>query len=245
MARARRTNSRRNTRKKGRRRGWWFYLLSALLLAAICFWAWNWWVMREFVPDSDVYPEQGAAISERQGEVTFTTLRAVGAQFAYLEASRGSLGQDARFAPNLRAAREAGVKVGAVHVFDPCIPADGQSANFVTMVPRDGDLLAPVIALDDTSDDCPRRVSDASVESELMTLINQIEMHAGKPSMLKVSERFEKRYRISAQMERGLWLSRDRIAPAYAGRPWLMWSANMGLVTQASDQPLEWVVIQP
>ena len=242
MAR-KRSNPRSNRSRK--KRSWWLYFISILVLAGIVFWAWNWWVMRSFVPDIELYTEQGVALSERQGAVTFPTVRALGGQFAYLEASRGARGQDARFGPNLRGAREAGLQVGAVHIFDPCIPADGQSANYVTMVPRDGDLLAPVIALDETSDDCPSRVSDASVESELMTLINQVEMHAGKPVMLKVSERFEKRYRISAQLERGLWLIRDRLAPAYAGRPWLLWSANRGLVTEASDQPLEWVVVQP
>ena len=242
MARAK-TKSRQRGRVK--RRSWWVYVLALLVLAAIGAWGWNWWVMRSWVPSSDLYPEQGAAISEHQGAVAFPTLRARGAQFVYLTASSGAGGQDSRFGDNLKSARAAGMKVGAVHAFDPCIPADEQSANFVTMVPRDERLLPPAIALYDTSDDCAEKVSDASVESELMTLINQVEMHSGKPVMLKVSERFEKRYRISAQLERGLWLSRDKIAPAYGGRPWLMWSASRSLVTQAAAEPVEWLVVQP
>ena len=33
--------------------------------------------------------------------------------------------------------------MGAVHRYDPCQPADRQSANFVTVVPRDAKLLPP------------------------------------------------------------------------------------------------------
>ncbi len=233
------------TRKPRKKRSWWLYLLAVIALAGMVAWAWNWWVMRSFAPDTLLYPEQGAAVSDRQGEVSFPAVRAIGGQFVYLHASQGAEGQDSRFGSSMRSAQQAGLKVGAIHTFDPCIQADGQSANFVTMVPREGELLPPAIALEETADDCPERVSDAAVESELMTFINQVEMHTGKPAILKVSERFERTYRISAQLERGLWLTRDRAQPSYAGRPWLLWSANDGLVTEASDEPLEWVVVQP
>src|SRR3546814_2375331 len=57
------------------------------------------------------------------------SVRALGGKFAYLGASRGAGGQDTRFVRNLAAARKAGLKAGAIHVFDPCVRADGQSAN--------------------------------------------------------------------------------------------------------------------
>jgi lysozyme len=87
-------------------------------------------------------------------------------------------------------------------------------------------------------------VSDAAVESELMTLINQIEIHAGKPVILKLSRAFQDRHRTATALARDLWLMRDRARPDYAGRPWLLWSANSSLVTEASEEPLEWVVVQ-
>lgn len=228
-----------------KKRSWLLYLLATIVLAGTLAWGWNWWVMRSWSPDSAVYPDQGVALSEADGAVSFPTVRAIGGQFAYLHASQGAQGQDARFGQSMIAAKDAGLKVGAIHSFNPCVDADGQSANFVTMVPREGDLLPPAIALDQVAADCPERVSDAAVESELMTFINQVEMHTGKPVILKLSEKFEQRYRISAQLERGLWLSRDKALPRYAGRPWILWSANSGLVTEASDAPLEWVVVQP
>lgn len=227
------------------RRRWRLYVAALAALAILSGAAWYWWTLQYFVPDEGEYPDQGVAVSEQQGQVGFATVRALGGKFAYLVASRGSGGQDARFARNLGAARAAGLMVGAVHVFDPCEKADGQSANFVTIVPRDDGLLPPAIALEQTAENCSGPVSDAAVESELMTFINQVEMHEGKPVILKLSPAFEERYDIAGRIERDLWLVRDRFVPRYAGRPWLLWSANSALTNAAFDVPVEWVVVQP
>ena len=69
-------------------------------------------------------------------------------------------------------------------------------------------------------------------------------MHAGQRAILKLSRDFQDRYQIAGSIERDLWLVHDRIAPTYGGRPWLLWSANAARVTEASDQPIEWVVVQ-
>lgn len=232
-------------KRTGSRRAWRRYLAGALLLAGLGGAAWYWWDMQYFAPDEAAFPEQGVAVSERQGLVGFDSVRALGGSFAYLEASSGAKGQDARFGRNLSAARRAGLKVGALHRFDPCEAADPQSANFVTMVPRDPELLPPAIAFEETADSCTEKVSDAAVESELLTFVNQVEMHAGRPVILKLSEDVEARYAIGARIERDLWLVRDRFMPHYAGRPWLLWSANGARVTEAAEEPLEWVVVQP
>ena len=232
-------------KRMGLRRAWRRYLAGALLLAGLGGAAWYWWDIQYFAPDEAAFPEQGVAVSDRQGLVGFESVRALGGSFAYVEASGGAEGQDARFGRNLAAARRAGLKVGALHRFDPCAGADAQSANFVTMVPRDPQLLPPAIAFEETAEHCPAKVSDAAVESELLTFVNQVEMHAGRPVILKLSEVVEARYAIGARIERDLWLVRDRFVPHYAGRPWLLWSANHARVTEAAEEPLEWVVVQP
>ena len=231
------------TTKKARR--WRARIVGALVLVALLAAGWWWWETRNFRPAEDAYPDQGAFVSADSGAVEFPVLHAIGADFVYLLATSGADGEDPAFARDYAAARAAGLQVGVVHVFDPCRLADGQSANFVTTVPRGQAMLPPAIALTKTGEDCDPQVGDAQVESELMTFINQIEMHVGKPVILKVSPEFEDRYTIAARLERQLWLTRDRFAPTYGGRPWLLWSANHALPTQAADEPLEWVVVQP
>ena len=73
----------------------------------------------------------------------------------------------------------------------------------------------------------------------------QLEAHAGQPLILKISPQFEERYGIAARIERNLWLERDWFEPVYGGRPWLLWTANGELQTEAAEGPLRWVVVRP
>lgn len=219
--------------------------LAIVVLAALGAAAWGWWHLRTWTPDPAKYPDQGAELSAADGPIRFETLKALGARFVYLHASGGVRARDPAFAGALLAAREAGLDVGAVHRFDPCAMADRQSAAFNVMVPRGADMLPPAIALDALGDDCPRAVGDAEVESELLTLINQIEAHAGKPAILQISKAFEKRYRLAGRLERNLWVVGTWAKPSYAGRPWLMWTANRQLVSDAGESPIRWVAMRP
>lgn len=245
MARPAKSKRRPRARRTGERVGVRMRIAAALLLIALAAGVYAWWKGQHWRPDETRWAEQGALVGENDGTVDFTTLKGLGAGFVYLEASRGAATRDARFSANLAAARAAGLQVGALHRFDPCVPADGQSANFVTSVPRDADLLPPAIAMDRLATDCPTRVSDAAVQSELMTLVNQIEMHSGKPAILAASAQFEEEYEIARRIDRNLWLTRSWFEPAYAGRPWLIWTANENLRTEAADEPLRWLVVRP
>ncbi len=234
-------------RKRKSKRGgsrWLLYLFATSALIGVIFTAWLWWDMRDWRPDAGLYPEQGAVIASGQDDVRFVTIKAIGGRFAYLELREASLEPDRGFAARLEAARQADLRVGVVLRFDPCLRADPQSARFTRMVPRSEALLPPAIALAATAKDCVETVSDAAVQSELVTLVNQIEMHTGKPAILKLSEPFEQAHRVANMIERDLWLERDRARPTYAGRPWLLWSANRQLVSEATEDPIEWVVVQ-
>ena len=238
------SGNKRAVARSGRAFGWRARLAAFALLLVLAGGAYAWWYGQNWRPDEGQWPDQGALVSASDGAVDFTTIKGLGAKLVYLEASVGAGRQDSRFSANLAAARAARLQVGALHRFDPCVPADGQSANFVTMVPRDDDLLPPVIALDALASDCPERIHDAAVQSELMTLVNQIEAHVGKPVILAPTARFEDAYGIAHRLDRQLWLTRSWSEPEYAGRPWLIWTANEHYRTEAADDPLRWFVVR-
>ena len=239
MARAKR-----RTKRKG---GLSRVVKVALLLLVLAGGAAAWFVIdrQAWRPDEAVWPDQGALLAADDGPVAFDTLKGLGAKFVYLEASDGTEGRDIAFAQNLARAGQAGLEVGAVHRFDPCDVADGQSANFVTMVPRDAALLPAAILLEGNAEDCAERVSDAAVQSELMTLVNQIEAHTGKAVILAPSDEFEQLYGVSRRIDRQLWLTSSWSEPDYAVRPWLMWTANRWYRNEAAQSPLRWVVVRP
>jgi lysozyme len=229
-------------RMSGRARLRW---LAALLLVVLIGGGFAWWHLHHWQPSRSAFPLQGVEIGDADGPADWTALKTIGADFAYVDASAGAFARDEGFSRNLEGAREAGLPVGAVHRYDPCQPAGPQAANFVTVVPRDRKLLPPAIELDQTAEDCPVRVSDQAVESELMTFLNQIETHTGKAALLKVTGQFEDRYGIAARLDRDLWVVGNRFQPDYARRPWTLWTANRALATEAGDTPVRWVVRQP
>lgn len=224
----------------------WPKRIAALLLLTLLLVAgWVWWQVQHWQPPQDRFPVQGVLIGARDGAADFNGYKAVGASFVYLEASAGARGRDGAFARNLPLARESALRVGALHHYDPCIPAERQAANFVTIVPRDAGLLPPAIALDKLATSCPNPVSEAAVESELTTFLNQVEGHVGQPAVLKISPQFEEHYGIASRIERNLWLDRDWFEPDYAGRPWTIWTANSSFASEASDEPLRWLALRP
>lgn len=229
---------------KKRAFGWRARIGGALLFVALAGGGWAWWKSEHWRPEASAFPVQGVLVGARDGPVDFTAFRAIGASFAYLEASEGANRRDPAFARNLRAVRGSGLNFGAVHRYDPCVAAERQSANFMTTVPREDGLLPPAIALTRTAEDCPERVSEQAVESELTTFLNQIEGHIGQPAVLLVSPEFEEEYGVANKIERNLWLERDWLQPDYAGRPWTLWTANSHYRNEASEEPVRWVVLQ-
>jgi lysozyme len=219
--------------------------LGALLLLALIGGLAGWWHMRHWQPERAAYPVQGVEIGTTDGATDWRAIKAIGADFAYIDASASAFARDPAFSRNLEEARAAKLRVGAVHRYDPCQPAERQAANFVSVVPRDAALLPPVVELDALAKDCLVKVSDAKVESELMTFVNEVETHTGKAVLLKLSPAFEARYHIALSIDRNLWLTRDRFEPDYAGRPWTLWTANSTLENEAGKQALRWVVVQP
>jgi lysozyme len=220
-------------------------LLGLAVLVALVGGVAGWWHLHHWRPERAVFGVQGVEVGAEDGELDWRAIKAIGADFAYIHASASAFARDPAFGRNLAAARGAKLQVGALHRYDPCQPADRQAANFVTVVPRDSSLLPPAVELDRLADDCPVTVSDAAIESELTTFLNQVETHTGKPALLKITDRFETRYRIANAVDRNIWLVRNRFQPDYGGRPWTLWTANDSLANEASRGNLRWVVLQP
>lgn len=222
-----------------------FWIEALIALALVGVGGWLYWNTSRWTPPRADYPVQGVITGEAEGVLDLSAMRSARVDFAYLEASRGDDGRDAVFGRNLAVLAGTGIRYGAVHAYDPCVPAERQAANFVTIVPRDPELLPPAIALDRLASECADPVAEAAVESELTTFINQVEGHAGQPVVLKISPEFEERYHIAARIERNLWLDSDWVEPDYAGRPWTLWTANSAIDNPVSGDPMRWVVLQP
>lgn len=197
-----------------------------------------------WAPPRDQYPVQGISVDDSHGNITWHVAGATGVDFAYIRATNGAEERDARFTANIKGAREAGIRYGAVHEYSLCRLASDQATMFVTTVPRAENILPPAVRLayDNGCEDRPGR---ALVLSELNTFLNQIEGHSGKPAVIIVSKEFEEDYDISSGISRTFWLEGNFFPPDYATKPWVMWRASDMRRVSGIDGPVNWNVVRP
>jgi len=226
--------------KAARRRAGLAIVLLALVAALLA----GWWEARRWTPDRARFVVQGVWLDVHDGAVDWPMLKARGVDFVYLTASEGPSRRDEAFTAALAAARAQKLKVGAVHVYDMCAPADAQAANFVTIVPRDRAMLPPAIALDLDSRSCPAPPGEAAMQSELTTFLNQIEKHTEFKAILMLSRGFEAKYRLATMVKRNFWVKQDFLEPGYTGGAWVMWTATTRLHIDGVAGPVRWVVVR-
>lgn len=197
-----------------------------------------------WVPSRESYPVQGLTATARDGPADWRTVRARGADFAYLRASSGASARDLAFETNLAGAREAGLRFGALHEYSLCATATDQATLFISTVPRSNGMLPPAVRLD-FSASCTKRPDRSALLSELNTFLNLIEAHIGKPALIRPSPEFEDVYKVSDGINRTLWLEGNFFPPDYASRPWVLWTASDIRRIEGIGAAVEWDVARP
>ncbi len=195
-------------------------------------------------PSAAHYPIQGVDLGERPGAVEWGSVRAAGADFAYLVATVGTARRDRDFEANWRALPEAGLRRGAVHLYSLCEDGAAQADAFNATVPRTADALPPALDIA-LRDDCAAPTADARVTDGVRRFVTRVEAHLGKPVVLRLSRAVEKRYGLSTALVRPLWLERSFLAPNYATRPWRMWRANGWRRIDGVEGSVNWTVVAP
>lgn len=216
--------------------------LLAVLLLVLSGLAWG--AFTGWAPSRKDYPVQGLYVSASDGDLAWPTLAAMDADFAYIRASAGARTRDPRFAANIAGARTAGLRFGAVHEFSLCAGEAQQAELFITTVPRDPDMLPPVVSLD-LDETCTARPNRAMLLGELNTFLNQIESHSGKPALLRISKAFEDAYQVSEGLARTVWLISDYFPPDYAAKRWVMWQASSRYRINGAPEGVRWNVVRP
>lgn len=199
---------------------------------------------QRWAPSADTYPLQGIDLVERPGAMEWGSVRAAGADFAYLVATAGTRTRDPDFEANWQALPGAGLRRGAVHLYSLCEDGAAQGDAFNAVVPRTGDALPPAVDLD-TREGCDPPQPGPAVTDGLRAFVNRVETHARKPVILRISRAAERRYRFSTALDRPLWLSGFFLRPGYADRPWRLWRASDRRRIDGVDGAVNWNVVAP
>jgi lysozyme len=213
-------------------------IVLAFVAAALWVYATGW------APATAKYPIQGVDVSAGQGEIVWPTLAARGADFAYIRATAGAHGRDARFLSNWRGAAAAGLRRGVIHHWSFCDSGEAQADNFVTTVPRDRGALPAVLELA-FSPDCDVRPDPATLIAQVKAFLVVAETHTGEAMLIKITKPVERAYQVSAAIPRPVWEVRPYFAPDYAVRPWRLWQASAIRRVDGVPQPVNWDVVTP
>lgn len=214
--------------------------LLAVGAAGVGAWAWA----TAWHPPVDRYPLQGVDLPLGPPPVEWGSVRAAGADFAYLVATVGRDRRDPTFEANWAALPQAGLRRGAVHLYSLCQPARDQADAFNTFVPAEADALPAAVDVD-YRDDCADRPDKAALAAEVARFVERVETHTGKPLLLRVSRAVERDYALTAAVRRPVWAMGNAFAPGYAARPWRMWRASDIRRVDGIEGAVNWDVVAP
>ncbi len=215
-------------------------VLAAIGLLAIVGWSFA----TGWHPAAKHYPLQGIDLGESPGPIEWGTVRARGADFAYIVATSGADRRDPGFEPNWAALPEAGLRRGAVHVYSLCQLASDQANAFNTFVPQAGDALPAAVDIAFHAD-CAARPDRAVLVAEVARFIAMVEAHTRKPVLLRIAEPVEATYRLSEALARPVWAVANVFPPDYTAKPWRMWRASDFRRIDGIEGPVNWNVVAP
>jgi len=172
-------------------------------------------------PDRDAFPIRGIDVSHHQGEIDWSQVAADDVAFAYIKASEGGDFRDGAFARNWTGAGAAGLARGAYHFFTLCKPGLAQAENFLSVLPQDAQMLAPMVDLEFTGN-CARRPKVEEVLKEISDFAAQVEQARGKQVIFYAPEDFYLAYLKDKGLNRRLWTRSIWRSPSYT-KDWTIW----------------------
>lgn len=173
---------------------------------------------RRHEPDRHRHLLRGVDVSHYQGTIDWPAVSRDNVSFAYVKATEGVDGRDARFARNWRGARQAGIRVGAYHFFRFCRSPRAQARNFLAVAPRTASALPPAVDVE-TARGCRSRLSGAEVRRELNAYLAIVEARQRRPAVLYVNAQFYAAYGRDLP-RRQMWRRSILSTP---NRSWTFW----------------------
>lgn len=216
-------------------------LRAAVVLAAagaLGIGAWRW--ATHWRPSPATYPLQGVDLPLAAPALDWGSVRAAGADFAYLTATAGARDRAPAFEANWQALPEAGLRRGAVHDFAPCEDGRAQADSFNAVVPRSADALPAAVAVDAGGDCTP-----AQAVAALRRFAAVVEAHSGKPVIVRLTAAAEARWKLVDALDRPIWVTGDLFRPAYVARPWRLWRASDMRRIEGVAAAMNWDVVAP
>jgi len=125
----------------------------------------------------------GPDVSSAQGTVTWSSVQAAGASFAFAQASQGTGYTDPQFAANWQGISSAGLTRGAYHFGNPCNSGVQEATNFVNVVQAQGALSPKDMLVLNIQTSCSNP-PDGSIESYITNFLTQVSQSTSSSNLM-------------------------------------------------------------
>ncbi|MCM1522179.1 MAG: hypothetical protein NC039_05950 [Muribaculaceae bacterium] len=187
-----------------------------------------------FYPDPERYLVRGLDISAHNGEIDFNRVKAGGYEFVYIKATEGASFRDRRFIANVRAARQAGLKVGAYHFFRFDMPGYLQGLNLASAVEGRNLDLPVVIDIEEWTN--PNAQATPLVVNRLLEMIDHLESR-GLKVMIYTNKNGYSRFIRELPRTLPLWICSLGAEPD--NNDWTLWQASHSGIVDGVSHPVD------
>ena len=175
-------------------------------------------------PSSKDYPVRGVDVSEYQGEIDWEKLSNQNIDFAYIKATEGSSYTDERFQYNYQNAITTNLKIGAYHFFSFDSDAISQSENYIKNVPKDMNLLPPVVDIEFYGDKNKNIPDVETTREQLKKLLERLEEYYQKKPIIYATNTSYNLYIKDNFEEYKIWIRDIFSTPNLKdNRKWTLW----------------------
>jgi lysozyme len=131
----------------------------------------------------------GPDVSSAQGAVTWSSVQAAGATFAFAQASQGTGYTDPQFAANWQGISSAGLTRGAYHYGNPCNSGGQEATNFVNVMQAQGMLSTSDLLVLNIQTPCSNP-PDGSIQQYITNFLNQVSQAFGSSNLIIYTRMF-------------------------------------------------------
>ncbi|MBN1469613.1 MAG: glycoside hydrolase family 25 protein [Fusobacteriaceae bacterium] len=179
-------------------------------------------------PGKSKYPVRGIDVSHHQGDIDWDKVKNSNFKFVFIKATEGHDFVDEDFIDNWNNSKEIGLIRGAYHFYSLRIQGKEQAENFIKNVPKEKDMLPPVIDLEFGGNSRMRPLKN-EFKKELLSYINEVENYYNKKPIFYTTYTFFKAYLKDDEdlLKYDIWIRNIYYKPRMFGnKKWLFWQYN-------------------
>ena len=176
------------------------------------------------MPSKKNYPVMGVDVSAHQGNIDWKILSRQNVSFAFIKATEGSGWVDKKFAYNFTYSMKYGLIVGAYHFFSFDSDAISQSENYIKNVPKDMNLLPPVVDIEFYGDKNKNIPDVETTREQLKKLLERLEEYYQKKPIIYATNTSYNLYIKDNFEEYKIWIRDIFSTPNLKdNRKWTLW----------------------